>query len=290
MIEKNRESYRLGADKYAEINQALAKLWQEKSVLVTAHRGVGAGIIMENTVESAKLAFASGADIVEFDVVKSTDNGYWVFHDGYEKLWLNLDKNISVLSNEQIKDLYFDLHEVNNRRKYIDDLPRFLNALRGQFLTCDRSQRYWEQGFLDVLDEVSDPKYLILKSEVTPQALRQLAAHTVKYPYMPVVRNLEEIDQVLECKEINCVGFEVLTDDPQHVFASETFFQTMRNNHFLVLVNCQGMEDGRVLFCGWDDCASVLETPESGWDKCIELGATIIHTDCPWLVAQRISK
>ena len=61
----------------------------------------------------------------------------------------------------------------------------------------------------------------------------------------------------------------------------------MRQKDLLTLVNCETLETGRELFLGWDDYQSVVFGSDKGWDRCIAVGASLIHTDYPWLVAQR---
>lgn len=278
----------LGKDEYQDINRPLSELLKQRKVLITAHRGVSGGIIMENTIEGALLAFQSSADLVEFDVAQSLDGTYWVFHDGYEPAKLGINQRLTELNDEQIQEQVHLLHPVNNRPRHVDRLADFLAALSGKFLTCDRSWRYWPDGLLDFLDQHTQAPYLVLKSDPDEQSLACLQAHGVKYPFMPIVRSEAEIDQVLATAEINCIGFEVLASKPNERLADPDFIRQLTDQGLLVLVNCETLEDGRNLFCGWDDYVSIVQGPQAGWDKCLASGANLIHTDFPWLVRSRI--
>lgn len=281
----------LGNKQYQDINEPLAKLLDERKVLITAHRGLSGGIIIENTVEGALLSFRSEADMVEFDVAQSLDGTYWIFHDGYEPARFGTQTRLTELHDADIEKLEYLIHPVNNRPRKVDTLAGFLGGLQDRFLTCDRSWRYWPTGLLDFLDEHCKPEYVMLKSDPDEQSLDCLKAHAVKYPYMPIVRSEEEIRRVLAIEEINTVAVEVLASKSDERLADPDLFRELIEEHnLLVLVNCETLEDGRDLFCGWDDYTSVVDGPEAGWDKSLATGANMIHTDFPWLVRQRIDR
>lgn len=277
---------KLGRPEFDAENAWLTERLNSRGILIAAHRGVHSGVIIENTVEAALAAIASGADTVECDILRSADGEYFIFHDGYEQHWLGLEpgRNLGSLSAAEIKELTYLLHPLNNRPRKVDTAVEFFTRLADKNLTIDRSERYWKDGFLDFLAEHRAAELTLIKCMVTEENLRLLGEQDKKFPVMPIVFSMEEIDQVLAAPGINCVGFEILCSDPEHEFATKEFFADMRERGLIVLVNCQTLEDGRVLYLGWDDYASITQGPDAGWKKCGEIGATMIHTDFPWLV------
>lgn len=63
-------------------NSILEEKLLKNKLLIACHRGFYGANIIQNTIESSKLALKSGADIVEIDICKSKDGKYYIFHDG----------------------------------------------------------------------------------------------------------------------------------------------------------------------------------------------------------------
>ena len=68
---KNIDLY--GRKEYKEINELLNRKINEKKTLVAVHRGMSAGNIIENTIPAYIATIETGGDILEVDVIKSTD-------------------------------------------------------------------------------------------------------------------------------------------------------------------------------------------------------------------------
>ena len=66
-------------------NEYLHSRLKEQKVLLAAHRGTCGGNIIQNTIGAYENALLHGADIIEVDVVKSTDGQFFAFHNGQEK-------------------------------------------------------------------------------------------------------------------------------------------------------------------------------------------------------------
>lgn len=279
----------VGSRDYAHENTMLQRLIDTNFPLIAAHRGVHRGIIVENTVEAALLAVASSADTVECDVVRSQDGKYYIFHDGYEHLWFGFPqgRTLEHCQSDQIDSLTYRLAEPNHKPRRIDTAQYYFRQLFDVLITVDRSDRYWNEGFLEFLAGERPVNSVILKCSPESHNIALLADCEAKFPVMPIVTTMEQVEQWSIADDINLVGFEVLCDDPQHPFANKDFHVAMRQKDLLTLVNCETLETGRELFLGWDDYQSVVFGSDKGWDRCIAVGASLIHTDYPWLVAQR---
>ena len=62
-----------GKQQFQKINRLLLRQLQDEPFLIVAHRGFAHANIIENTVESMRVAFKLGADIVETDTMMTKD-------------------------------------------------------------------------------------------------------------------------------------------------------------------------------------------------------------------------
>ncbi|MBX9940537.1 MAG: hypothetical protein K2Y32_14855 [Candidatus Obscuribacterales bacterium] len=83
---------------------AFTKRKRASLATLIGHRGVPA-LAPENTIESFKLAFDQGADIVEMDVRLSRDNQVVVIHDSDLRRTAGVSKRVSELTLQQIQQL-----------------------------------------------------------------------------------------------------------------------------------------------------------------------------------------
>lgn len=276
----------VGYPQYADVNRRLNQLLAKPRPLVATHRGTGLGSIAENTVAAVRAALRQGSDIVEIDVVESSDGVHYVFHDGYEQMAFGDDTPLTRLPSAQVEERVYKWCAPAGYG--VDRLDRLLDALPDVFFNIDRSWRYWP-GVLDLMAH-RGPERLLLKSTCVPEALEALAAHPVKFPFAPIVRTTAEIDLVRAIPEINTVGFELIASSPASPLADREFIAGLRHDGYLALLNAIVLENRDPLFAGWDDEVSVLEDPDSGWGRLERLGADIIQTDWPGLLTDYLEE
>ena len=252
--------------------------------LIVAHRGTASGMVFPNTVAAGKAAVAAGADIVELDVIRSTDGVYYAFHDGYESLYFGVSTSILDMTSDEIDELRFGKVLGGNGVAGLERYHDIVRALAGVPINVDRSWRYWGSGFLGELAGWGEPDYLLLKSPVVEEALEALAACRTPFPYLAMVKSPEDIEAVSARDGINLVGVELLPDGPDHPFADSDYVRGLRERGLLTWVNALNLENLKPLFCGWDDEVSVSENPEDGWGRLASIGADIIQTDWPWML------
>jgi glycerophosphoryl diester phosphodiesterase len=73
-----------GQPRFVEQNAQLNAAFEHARPLVAVHRGTGLGTIAENTQPAVEAALRQGAEMVEIDIVESTDGEFFLFHDGYD--------------------------------------------------------------------------------------------------------------------------------------------------------------------------------------------------------------
>lgn len=99
-----------------------------------AHRGLpgieGDRVAPENTIESAREAYAAGADVIELDIYLTTDNKVVVMHDNSTERTCNESVTVENCTFEQLKSLYVN-KGFENHEKYSEcRIPTFEEYLK----------------------------------------------------------------------------------------------------------------------------------------------------------------
>ena len=98
---------------------------------VVAHRGAR-WLAVENTVEALKIAFAEGADGVEFDVQLTRDGELVLFHDDHLKALAGVGGRVVDHNWRTLRDLELhDRHGRQGRIPHFDDVLKLLSLHSG---------------------------------------------------------------------------------------------------------------------------------------------------------------
>ncbi|MGE8205453.1 glycerophosphodiester phosphodiesterase family protein [Heyndrickxia sp. NPDC080065] len=252
--------------------------------LIAVHRGSSMGNIIENTTPAFHAAIQSNADILEIDIIRSTDGKFYLFHDGNEKRLLGQNRNIKTMDSNEIDSLYYRNnigHVVNFKVEKLEDV---LTTFKGDILiNLDRSWEYWET-LLPFLDQFHMEEQILLKSPVNKSYLDLLDIHPVKFAYIPIIKKLEEIEIVTAYKHINLVGMEIIAEDKESPLFQDETIQMIKEEELLIWINAIRLDDEHVLFAEFDDDTSIIKGPEYGWKKLLEKRADMIQTDWPCLL------
>lgn len=279
----------IGHPQYAAVNQPFADLLATRRPLIAVHRGSGRGSIAENTLKGIRAAIAEGAAIVEIDIVRSTDGDHFLFHDGYEPMHLGIEANIRTLSTAEIEQLGYRWCISDAALYPVERLRTVLDACPDVFFNVDRSWWWWP-GLLDELAEHGVPSHLLLKSPVQDDALEALSTHPTKFPYIPIVKTVEEVERVWADEAINMVGVELVASDPDHPFCDADYVASIRERGLVALMNGLNLANRIPLYAGFDDEVSLLVDPDRGWGEMIARGADIIQTDWPGLLDRYLER
>ncbi|MFI6779840.1 glycerophosphodiester phosphodiesterase family protein [Micromonospora sp. NPDC050276] len=268
---------------YQKINALLNARLAERTPLIAVHRGTGLGNVPENTLQAVKAALRQGADMVEIDIIKSTDGDFFLFHDGCERQAFDRDIDIRELSTEEIRTLRYRWIRHEATVTGLDTLLERLGS--GVLLNVDRSWWYWDD-LLPFADRFNMTGQLVFKSPVEEEWLERLRRHPVKYPYIPMVRSRRDIEAVLGDPDINLVGVELIAAHKDDELARPDVVTEMHASGLACLLNAINLPDGVPLFAGHDDRTSVFDDPADGWGWLMKQGADIIQTDWPDLLLQ----
>ncbi|MBD1381816.1 glycerophosphodiester phosphodiesterase family protein [Metabacillus arenae] len=249
--------------------------------LITVHKGSSMGNIVENTIPSFYAASQSGADMLEMDIIRSTDGEFYVFHDGDEKRLLGQDRDIKTMDSAEIDSLHYRNNWGISINLKVEKLKDVLNTFRGDMLiNLDRSWDYWDT-FLPFLDQFNMKEQLLLKSPVQKSYLDILDAHPVKYSYMPIIFELSDIKEVEAYENINLIGMEFIAENQDSPLFQDETINKIKEKDLLIWINAIRLHDNTNLFAEFDDDVSIIKGPEFGWKILVEKKADIIQTDWP---------
>ena len=269
-----------GRDLYESTNAFLNESLGRHPFSIAAHRGAPRGDIKENTLASVVATKAVGAEIAEIDIIRSTDGEYFAFHDGFELSRLGdvgslLDKTgeeIAAIRYSDYPDTYYG---------HVESAAHILNGTPRIVVNIDRSWRYWNSGFLDWLDGLHMEDRLLLKCPSDEEFLTALAEHEVKYMFMGMISQPDDLKLFVDDERINTVGVELVAPKPETPFTDSSIFETLHQRNLFAFVNALDLGNGYCGLHGYDDTVSILEGPQHGWGKLLALGADIIQTDWP---------
>jgi len=267
------------------IRDLLDRKKSESPVMIAAHRGASGGNIIENTCCGFECALKNGADILELDVVRSTDGKLYVFHDGNEHRLLGIEENIKTLSSDQIEKLTY----YNPSRKMtgfkVERFEKVLSHFKGRevLMNVDRAWKIWP----DVLEAVR--KYdmwrqVIIKSPVQRTYLDVLKDYPEPVMYMAIVENEEHLRILKEYPTVNLVAMEMifLTEQDSHIAPQR--IERYHEDGLLLWVNALRLHDEWNRSAHHDDNVAILEDMDRGWGWLADYGFDIIQTDWPLLM------
>lgn len=278
-----------GQKRYEDINRLLNAKFDEKKVLICAHRGSWHGNVIQNTTLAYKAALMQGADIVETDTTISIDGTVFSIHDGVEPRLFGWTRNSTRMTAEQIASLtpFNALGEPSSH--HVQKLSEIFEFLQnGALLNIDRSWRAKGQ-VVPLLDQYPHMlRQALLKAPLDrPEVLEQLENHPTKYMFMPICYSVQDIEKALEYRNVNTVGVELIAFTPEDELYSDEAIRFVHSKGLFTWVNALTLTDvppRLALYGDLDDDISIMESPARGWGCLMDKGIDVIQTDWPALV------
>ncbi|KXT84692.1 glycerophosphodiester phosphodiesterase family protein [Streptococcus panodentis] len=257
---------------------------RKKGVIVAAHRGTSGGNVIQNTALAYINALRHGADMVEVDVIRSTDGKFYGFHDGQEDIVFGEKLNILKMSSAEI-----DKQPVRNTSgefisQRVESLDFIFSKLYGKcWINIDRSWFYWDT-FLDKLKDSELLNQLLLKAPAKKEYLDMLVQSGLKIQFMPIVATKEELDLVLSYQELELAAIELIFENFDSELLKKDTIESLKRKNILLWVNALTLNDTILLSAGLDDNLAIIEGAEESWGRLMDLGFDIIQTDWPLLL------
>ena len=258
---------------------------EKKKVLIANHRGTFGGSIIENTIDSFNLAVEAGADIVEFDIIRSKDGKYYVYHDTEEKRTLGFANNIHAFTSEEIESMtYVNRYGFKTSRK-IDTLEEVLDALKGRcYFNLDRCAKYgfpYLKRALDIIAKKDMFGQLLLKTSPTEELLSGIENYGVPMMYMPIVSTEEKVERTL-ARKINTVALELLFKTDEDPLVSPANLKKWKESGINLWVNTICIDERYVMSGGHNDNVALCGDKQGGWGNLVDRGFNILQTDWPY--------
>lgn len=276
----------VGKKEYAQINELLNARLDAKKVLIAVHRGAWGGNIIEGTVPSLELALKMGADMFECDLSKSTDGVIYAFHDTQEPRLLKTKQNVKTMTSAEIDALEFynSIDEPSGKH-----VQRFAEVVKyfthGELFNIDRSWPILAETHELLKNYPHVVKQAIIKTPVKDEYLEFFQNCPVKYMYMPIVYNMEELRKVLTYDNINIVGVEAIAKTADSEMIDPENLKWIREQGLYIWVNSINLGRGHELSGTYNDDVALSEGPDAAWGVLMDRGYNVIQTDWPSLLA-----
>jgi glycerophosphoryl diester phosphodiesterase len=208
----------------------------------------------------------------------------YIFHDVTEKRLLGEDRNIKTMDSNKIESLYYRNNNGQVINFKVEKLEDVLNTFKGDILiNLDRSWEFWDT-LLPFLDQYQMKEQILLKSPVQKEWLDILDAHPEKYPFIPIIKHLSDIQIIEAYENINMVGMEIIAENQESPFFQEETIKKIKEKDLFIWINAIRLDDETILYAEFDDDASIMKGPDYGWQVLVDKGADMIQTDWPSLL------
>lgn len=261
-----------------DLNKTLFENAKERT-LVCAHRGVSGADIPCNTLSAFKAALEQGADIIELDVSKSRDGKFYVFHPGMESAHLGSPLSLSVLPSKIINRLRFLNQDNVPTVNSVNTLEEILTFLKGKcYINIDK---FWTDipGITEIIRKTGVENQVIVKTDTKEKYLEQVKKYAPDFMFMPIVKDEDNITDLLSEQGINCIGAEVLFESENARVCSDEYIKAMHEKGKIVWANSIVYNYRAVLSAGHTDNIAVTGEKDRGWGWLIDKSFDIIQTD-----------
>lgn len=250
-----------------------------KKPYVVAHRGVSGANIPCNTLASFKIALDQKAEVIELDVSKSKDGVYFVFHPGKEQTFLKCDKSISEMDSNEVKELFL-VNQDDVKTKYkIPTLEEAFNFLKDKcYINVDK---FWTdiEGISNMIRKCHVEKQVIIKTFAKKEYIDSVEKYASDFNYMVFVYHKDEVSDILEKRNLNYIGTEVIFNSDDDEVSTKEYVDKMHQKDLLVWANAIVYDDNDIINANHSDDTSLILDADQGWGHLVKQGYDFIQTD-----------
>lgn len=275
------------------MNKVFKNYLKNNGILIASHRGVYGGNVIENTTEAFEIALNSGVSIIEMDVIKSTDNHYYVFHDTEEMRMFKIDKNIHELSKAEIDVLtYYNRYGIITSRK-VETLEEVLLNLKDRCLiNLDRIGKHgfdYLKGILEIVKKLKMFDQVIFKTAYNEEIVEGLSEYETKVMYMPIVKTTNEIKE-FEKHNLNIVALELVFNNENSELISDENIKNYKDKGYALWMNTICFSERSLLSGKYSDHNLLTSFSIDDMIWILEKGFDVIQTDFPSLIKELLLK
>lgn len=262
----------------------------KKNILIVAHRGVSAGNIPCNTLPAFETALKQGADVLEMDVDMCGDGELFIFHPGKERCHLYTAERLKHLNADEVGKLrYINAGDDNPTQFGLLKLDEFFETFKNRcFINVDK---FWGHPveIYNAIKRHNVEDQVIVKSEPNKKVFDVLEDLAPSLQFMPIISDEKQLD-LLEGRNINYVGAEVLFTEEDSYLASPEFIEKMHRDDKLVWVNAIIYNYRSQLAAGHSDDSALTVSFDHGWGWLADRGFDFIQTDWPLMLIDYLKK
>lgn len=263
----------------------LSRACEERGVLVAAHRGVAAGNIPCNSMPAFEAALYQGADMLETDLTRSGDGQLLVFHPHKEKSHLNQDIHLEEMTMAEIAQLRF-VNVDNDATPYgILTLDQFLETFKNRcFINLDHG---WDDipQMVEAIRRHKMEDQVLVKSPAKLKFVDMMEALAPDIMFMPIYKEKDELTELLEARNVNFVGAELVFSAEDSLLASDAYIASHHAKGRILWANPILYYYKAQLTAGHNDDVAAAGNPEYGWGWLMDKGFDILQTD--WVMPLR---
>ena len=257
------------------------KAAQDEKILIVAHRGMGSGNVPCNTLPAFEAALMQGADVIECDIVKSSDGKLFVFHIGTEDSRLGFinRKKLTEYTSEEISNMRLVNQDHCTTQFGISRLEEVLDYLKGRcYINLDRCWDYFPEA-MPLVRERKMEEQIIIKSAPKIEILKAVEEVASDIIYMPIINQEDTCSEIIESMNINYWGAELLFKNLDAPTAQLEYLEMMKSKGRMLWGNSIIYNYKAVLAAGHSDDFSLVKDPDLGWGWLADRGYDIIQTD-----------
>lgn len=266
---------------YTKLHQEVSR----RGVLIAAHRGVAGGNVPCNTLPAFEAALRQGADILETDIALSGDGDLLVFHPRKERQHLGVDVHLEQMTMEEIRKLRYTNVDRDPTDYGILTLDEFLETFKNRcFINLDHG---WEdmRKTIEAVRRHGMEEQILLKAPDKAEYLDVFEELAPDMMYMPIIKEKDTVTEMLEQRNINYVGAELVFSKDDSYLVSEEYIRSHKEKGRLLWCNPLVYYYKSQLSGGHNDDVAVSGDPEYGWGWLMDKGFDILQTD--WTLALR---
>lgn len=261
----------------------------KERVILCAHRGVWGGNIPCNNILAYDIAIAQGADMVEIDVTMAGDGELFIFHPGMEHRHLGLDVHLEKMSTAEIKELRYCNYDGVPTEIPLNTLDEVLEHLKGRcFINVDKFGDHPAE-IIEKIKRHDMKDQIILKCAPQEANLAVIEKYAPDIQFLPIIREDNGIHEMLQKRNINYIGSELLFTTMDSELVSAEYRDKMHKDGKLCWVNSIVYNYKAVLSAFHSDDTALAGNPEFGWGWCAD-NFDIIQTDWIGAVSEYLNK
>ena len=257
---------------------------RRESPYIVAHRGVYGANVPCNTLASYQTALSHGADVIELDVSRSKDGELFVFHPGMERVFLETDKRIPDLTAQEVKELRLVNYDHVPTTYPVPTFAEALALLKDKaYINVDK---FWTdvEGISKAIKKAGVEKQVIVKSLIREESLLDyVEKYASEYMFMAIVRKTDTATPLMQGRNINYIGTEVLFRQDDEEVISDEYIRSMHERGYLVWVNSILYNERDIIAGDHTDDMALWKDPDRGWGWLIDKKVDFIQTD--WVLA-----